>query len=122
MSALTRGEKWIRLLRAYGPVADNEAMQAEHVGKLSAYLGVPQLVFRHPARQLILDCFPVSTGSFRNVVLTGTAGEGKTSLCFELVEELTEETCFTMPTNINLWTPSNGSLVEIYQQKGRKIK
>jgi len=27
-----------------------------------------------------------------------------------------------MPTNINLWTPSNGSLVEIYQQKGRKIK
>ncbi len=35
-----------------------------------------------------MDCFPVSTGSFRNVVLTGTAGEGKTSLCFELVQEL----------------------------------
>jgi hypothetical protein len=89
MSALTKGEKWIRLLRAYGPVADNEAMQAEHVGKLAAYLGVPKLAFDHPARQLILDCFPVSTGSFRNVVLTGTAGEGKTSLCFELVQALT---------------------------------
>lgn len=89
MSALTKGEKWIRLLRAYGPVADNEAMQAEHVGKLAAHYGVPKLAFDHPARQLILDCFPVSTGSFRNVVLTGTAGEGKTSLCFELVQALT---------------------------------
>lgn len=89
MSALTKGEKWIRLLRAYGPVADNEAMQAEHVGKLAAHYGVPKLAFDHPARQIILDCFPVSAGSFRNVVLTGTAGEGKTSLCFELVEALT---------------------------------
>jgi hypothetical protein len=89
MSALSRGEKWIRLLRAYGPVADNEAMQAEHVEKLAAHLGVTKLAFDHPARQLILDCFPVSTGLFRNVVLTGTAGEGKTSLCFELVQELT---------------------------------
>ncbi len=91
MSVLTKGEKWIRLLRAYGPVADNEAMQAEHVGKLAAYLGVPQLAFEHPARQLILNCFPVSTDSFRNVVLTGTAGEGKTSLCFELVQSLTSK-------------------------------
>lgn len=89
MSALSKGEKWIRLLRAYGPVADNEAMQAEHVGKLAAHLDIAKLAFRHPARKLILDCFPVSTGLFRNVVLTGTAGEGKTSLCFELVQALT---------------------------------
>lgn len=87
--ALTRGEKWLRLLRAYGPVADNEAMQAEQVGKLATHLGVPKLAFEHPARKLILECFPVSTGSFRNLVLTGTAGEGKTSLCFELLHELT---------------------------------
>jgi hypothetical protein len=40
----------------------------------------------------------------------------------ELVDELTEETRFTMPNNINLWNPSNGSLVEIYQQKDRKMK
>lgn len=92
MSALTTGEKWIRLLRAYGPVADNEAQQAENVDQLSTYLGVPKLTFDHPARKLILDCFPIPSGSFSNVVLTGTAGEGKTSLCFELVRELTGNT------------------------------
>jgi hypothetical protein len=89
MAARTRGEKWIRLLRAYGPVADNEAMQGEQVDGLARSLGIPKLAFEHPARKLLLDCFPLETGAFRNVVLTGTAGEGKTSLCFELVFQLT---------------------------------
>ena len=89
MSVRTKGEKWIRLLRNYSPVADNEAMQGENVDKLANDLSIPKLAFEHPARMLLLDCFPTSTGAFRNVVLTGTAGEGKTSLCFELVLELT---------------------------------
>jgi hypothetical protein len=88
--ALSDGEKWIRLLRAYGPVADNEGQQAEHVGRLAKSLGVSQIAFTHPARAELLSCFPADTGQFRNVVLTGTAGEGKTSLCFELVQALTE--------------------------------
>jgi len=89
MPTRTKGEKWIRLLRAYGPVADNEAQQAEHVDRLANYLGIPKLAFCHPARTILVDCFPKESGAFRNVVLTGTAGEGKTSLCFELVSELT---------------------------------
>src|SRR5947209_15648251 len=89
MASRTRGEKWIRLLRAYGPVADNEAQQAEHVDRLANYLAIPKLAFDHPARKILLDCFPKQSGAFRNVVLTGTAGEGNTSLCFELVLELT---------------------------------
>jgi len=65
-------------------------MQAEQVDRLAASLAIPKLSFDHPARQLLLDCFPKTTGEFRNVVLTGTAGDGKTSLCFELVAKLTE--------------------------------
>lgn len=38
------------------------------------------------------------------------------------VGELSEGTRFNMPEKIKLWSPSNGSLVEIYQQKDRKIK
>ena len=40
----------------------------------------------------------------------------------EDVAELTEETRFSMPLNINLGNPSNGNLVEIFQQKNRNIK
>jgi len=40
----------------------------------------------------------------------------------EDVTELTEETRFSMPQNINLWNPTNGNLVEIFQQKNRNIK
>lgn len=65
-------------------------MQAEQVDRLADSLAIPKLSFEHPARQLLLDCFPKITGEFRNVVLTGTAGDGKTSLCFELVAELTQ--------------------------------
>ena len=32
------------------------------------------------------------------------------------VEELSEETRFTIPKKLNLWSPKNGSLVEIYPQ------
>lgn len=84
------GEKWVRVLRAYGPVVENEAQQAEHVGRLAKRHGVPKIAFVHPMRADLLACFPKDTGNFRNVVLTGTAGEGKTSLCFELIEDLTQ--------------------------------
>ncbi len=86
---MTNGESWIRLLRSYGPVADNEAMQAEHVDKLASDLGIPKLSFEHPARAEVMACFPRETGDFKNVVLTGTAGDGKTSLCIDIVRELT---------------------------------
>lgn len=89
MPQLTEGEKWIRLLRGYAPVAENEGQQAEHVEKLAHDLGIPRISFEHPAKPLVLESFPISTGSFRNTVLTGTAGDGKTSLCFDLVSQLT---------------------------------
>lgn len=71
-------------------MAENEAMQAEQVDRLASSLAIPKISFNHPARRLLLDCFPKTTADFRNVVLTGTAGDGKTSLCFELVAELTQ--------------------------------
>ena len=70
------------------PVADNEAMQAEHVDKL-AQLGRSQASLRSSRPTTPPRLFPKIHRRFRNLVLTGTAGEGKTSLCFELVAELT---------------------------------
>lgn len=88
MHLTTKGERWLKLLRSYTPVADNEAMQAEHVDKLARDLGIPKLSFDHPAKSEVLDCFPLDTGLFKNVVLTGTAGDGKTSLCLDILREL----------------------------------
>jgi hypothetical protein len=86
---MTEGEKWIRLLRAYGPVPDDLAQEAEQVDNLADRLGLRRLSFPHPAWQDLIDCFPLDTGEFKTVVLTGTAGDGKTTLCYQLVEKLT---------------------------------
>ena len=86
---MTEGEKWIRLLRAYGPVPDDPAQEAEQVDKLAVRLGLPRLSFPHPLWQHLVDCFPLDSGEFKTVVLTGTAGDGKTALCYQLAEELT---------------------------------
>jgi hypothetical protein len=87
--ALSKGEKWVSLLRAYGPTSENHGQQAEHVDRLAARLGVPKLAFIHPAAHILAECFPRETGAFRNVLLTGTAGDGKTSLCLDLVQRMT---------------------------------
>ncbi len=88
MATTTTGEKWIRLLRAYGPVPDDMATEAEQVDRLADRLGLPRLSFPHPAWDELTECFPTDTGEFRTVVLTGTAGDGKTTLCFQLAEKL----------------------------------
>lgn len=89
MAAMTDGEKWIRLLRAYGPVPDDMATEAEQVDRLADRLGLPRLSFPHPAWDDLRESYPTDTGDFRTVVLTGTAGDGKTTLCFQLAEKLT---------------------------------
>lgn len=86
---MTEGEKWIRLLRAYGPVPDDLAQEAEQVDSLADRFGLRRLSFSHPAWQDLVDCFSVKTGDFKTVVLTGTAGDGKTTLCYQLAEKLT---------------------------------
>lgn len=86
---MTDGEKWIRLLRAYGPVPDDEAQEAEQVDKLADRLGLRRLSFPHPAWGELTECFPLDSGIFKTVVLTGTAGDGKTTLCYQLAEQLT---------------------------------
>jgi len=87
---MTEGERWIRLLRLYSPVPEGDAQEAEHVNDLAHRLGLPPLSFSHPAWADIVECFPKDTGNFKTIVLTGTAGDGKTSLCRQLVNHLTD--------------------------------
>jgi hypothetical protein len=81
-----RAGKWIRFLRQYGPIPQNENMYDELIRRSARRAGVEPIYFDHPAREQVLKCFvgpqPVS------VVLTGTAGDGKTHLCRQVWEAI----------------------------------
>lgn len=75
---------WIRFLRQYGPVPQNENMYDELIRRSARREGVEPLYFEHPAGTVVLECI---TGSAPvSVVLTGTAGDGKTHLCRQVWE------------------------------------
>jgi hypothetical protein len=71
---------WLRFLRAYGPVPGNDNMYDETIQRTARRTKIPPLVFEHPRWTDLQTCFadPVKRSS---VVLTGTAGDGKTHLC-----------------------------------------
>jgi hypothetical protein len=81
---LSLGERWIAFLRSYGPVNKNDNMFAEMISSLAKALGVSPLAFEHPRRAALKALIDPSAGRLTNIVLTGTAGDGKTSLCHEM--------------------------------------
>jgi hypothetical protein len=84
---MTPGDNWIKLLRAYGPVPDGTSQEAENVEALAQRCGIPKLAFNHPSLQQIEDCVS-EDGDLLSLVLTGIAGDGKSSLCLSLIEKL----------------------------------
>lgn len=78
---------WINFLRKYGPSAANDNMYDETIEQSRKRAGVEPLVLPTPFlddafRCLTAEASPVS------VVLTGTAGDGKTYYCRQLWERL----------------------------------
>ncbi len=71
---------WIKFLRQYGPIANNDNMYDEQIQRSARRSGTRPISFDHPYRDRVLSCF--STGQrVTSVILTGTAGDGKTHLC-----------------------------------------
>ncbi len=69
---------FLNFLRHYAPVSRNENMYDETIQRAARRSGMVPFDFEHPAEALILGCFQ---GEPVSVVLTGTAGDGKTHLC-----------------------------------------
>ena len=78
--------KWINFLRKYGPIPRNDNMYDETIQRVAKRSKIEPILFEHPYQDKILSCFkedaPVS------VILTGTAGDGKTHLCRQVWNEL----------------------------------
>lgn len=83
-----KGPNWIRFLRHYGPSARNDNMYDEHIRASAARSGLEPLHFEHPIENELLSLFGSSIQSPTSVILTGTAGDGKTHLCRQVWNQL----------------------------------
>lgn len=78
---------WVTFLRQYGPVTANDAMYDEHITNSARRNGVaPPRFDTGGTLEAIVENFRGSAP--RSVILTGTAGDGKTWLCREVWQAL----------------------------------
>lgn len=83
-----KGPQWIRFLRHYGPSARNDNMYDEHIRASAARSKLKPLLFEHPIQDELLALFSPDAESPTSVILTGTAGDGKTHLCRQVWMQL----------------------------------
>jgi hypothetical protein len=79
---------WLRFLRHYGPIPRNDNMYDETIQRSARRQKIAPIEFEHPMQDLILHCFDKRTADPVSVILTGTAGDGKTHLCRQVWKAL----------------------------------
>lgn len=79
-------EDWIRFLRKYGPIAKNGNMFDEEIFRTAKRTDIEPITFEHPLAKQLFRCFDYSCNEWKSVILTGTAGDGKTHLCRQVWE------------------------------------
>jgi hypothetical protein len=79
---------WIKFLRQYGPIARNDNMYDETIQRSARRAKIKPIEFSHPHHEALLTCIKEQTSSPISVILTGTAGDGKTHLCRQAWNEL----------------------------------
>lgn len=75
------GERWVRFLRLYGPAPKNDNMYDEHIQRSARRLNVRPISFVHPVEGRMLTLLARNSDRAQSIVLTGTAGDGKSRLC-----------------------------------------
>ncbi len=79
---------WLQFLRQYGPVPRNDNMYDETIQRSARKQGIAPIAFEHPYQKRVIDCFNQETTDPVSVILTGTAGDGKTHLCRQVWKAL----------------------------------
>jgi len=77
---------WILFLRKYGPIPRNDNMYDESIQRALRRSSIPPIAFEAPYLSELVENFQGDKPD--SVVLTGTAGDGKTYLCRRVWEEL----------------------------------
>lgn len=87
----TPGEAWIAFLRGYAPANRNDGMYAETIARHARKFDCEPIRFDHPAWADLEGVLAPAEGRLTNVMLTGTAGDGKTTLCQELWDQFVRD-------------------------------
>ena len=66
-------------------------MYDETIQRSARRQGIAPIKFEHPAEAEIVNCFDHATADPVSVILTGTAGDGKTHLCRQIWKALKGE-------------------------------
>jgi len=80
--------QWINFVRLYGPIPTKDNLFDENLRRHARRRGIPQILFQHPFDGPVLASFDSAQGFRSSVILTGTAGDGKTFLCGRVWEHL----------------------------------
>lgn len=109
-------KQWINFVRLYGPIPTKDNLYDENLRRNARRRGIQQILFVHPFEEKVLDCFDAKNGFRASVILTGTAGDGKTFLCGRAWERLggDAETWAGQETHCQL-------TVEIPDSGGRRV-
>jgi hypothetical protein len=83
--------RWLKFLRHYGPVPRNDNMYDETIQRSARKQRIRPIEFQHPYQQEVLNCFNRASADPVSVILTGTAGDGKTHLCRQAWKALNGE-------------------------------
>lgn len=83
-----KGPQWIRFLRHYGPISRIDNMYDELIRDSALRSGLEPLFFMHPVEEELVSLFAENALTPTSVILTGTAGDGKTHLCRRVWEQL----------------------------------
>lgn len=80
--------RWLNFLRHYGPVPRNDNMYDETIQRSARRQGIAPIEFEHPYHICLVNCFNKTTPDPVSIILTGTAGDGKTHLCRQVWKTL----------------------------------
>jgi hypothetical protein len=83
--------KWLSFLRHYGPIPRNDNMYDETIQRSARRQKTIPIEFEHPMQDVVLGCFDRRAVDPVSVILTGTAGDGKTHLCRQVWRALNGE-------------------------------
>lgn len=82
---------WLKFLRHYGPIPRNDNMYDETIQRSARKQKAEPILFEHPMQDVVVGCFDRRTADPVSVILTGTAGDGKTHLCRQVWKALNGE-------------------------------